>query len=49
MKFIFEFTPKRGIWVLIPTAVWFMRGADVDDATDITLAWLCFGATVRIK
>jgi hypothetical protein len=47
MSLIAEFKPRRGIWVLIPTIIFFARDSD-GPYTDITLAWFCFGITLRI-
>jgi len=49
IKFLPEFLPKRNIWVIIPTIIYFGKGTlDEDDkATDLTFSWLCFGLTLR--
>lgn len=46
MKLIFEFEPRRGIWLLLPTAILFLHGVE-GPFTDLTLCWLCFGLTLR--
>ena len=48
MKLIFEFKPKKGIWVIFPTIIYFHKNSE-GPFTDITLSWTCFGLTLRIK
>ena len=49
MKIIPELKHKAGIWVLIPTVIWFFYGEVVSDTEnrDLTMVWLCFGVTFR--
>ena len=46
MRFIVEFKPKRKIWVFVPTVILFANGSE-GNYTDLTLAWVCFGVTLR--
>ncbi len=48
MRLIFEFKPKRGIWVIIPTIIFFGHGS-LGQYRDITLVFLCFGYTLRFN
>ena len=45
MRVIVEFKPKRNIWVFIPTIILFAYSEG--EYTDLTLAWICFGVTLR--
>ena len=50
MKFIFENKPERKTWVLIPTAILYLKGAELEyNSVDLTFTWLCFGFTVRFE
>ena len=50
MSFIFECKYKNKTWVLLPTAILFLKGAETTyDGIDFTFAWLCFGLTFRFE
>ena len=46
MRIIVEFAPKRNIWILWPALILFANGSE-GNYTDLTLAWICFGVSLR--
>ena len=46
VSFIWEFKPQNKTWVLFPALIYFSRKED-SGCIDLTLAWLCFGITLR--
>jgi hypothetical protein len=46
-SFIFEHGPMKGIWVLLPSVIYFHN--DSDGNKDLTFAFLCGGLTLRLE
>ena len=46
MRTILEFKPKKRIWVIWPSLIFFLYDAE-GSYTDLTLSWLCVGVTLR--